>query len=68
MFNEHGFISLADAKMAIETYRLAYNTVQPHSSLAGVTPAHFARICVGAQRLTPARPEGRKPEELSLSV
>ena len=31
--NEHWFISLADAKAAIEAWRIDYNTVRPHSSL-----------------------------------
>jgi putative transposase len=67
--NEHWFISLADAKATIETWRVDYNTVRPHSSLAGATPAHFAMITEGARRLAPARPdEDAKPEDLSLSV
>ena len=67
--NEHWFISLADAKAVIEAWRVDYNTVRPHSSLAGRTPDQFAAISVGARRLTPARPdEGLKPEDLSLSV
>ena len=58
--NEHWFVSLADAKAAIEAWRIDYNTVRPHSSLAGRTPDQFARITEGARRLTPARPEGNK--------
>ena len=66
--NEHWFVSLADAKAVIEAWRIDYNTVRPHSSLAGRTPDQFAAISVGARRLTPARPESLKPEGLSLSV
>jgi putative transposase len=67
--NEHWFISLADAKATIETWRVDYNTVRPHSSLDGATPEQFAAITEGARRLTPARPdEDLKPEDLSLSV
>jgi len=54
--NEHWFVSLADAKAAIEDWRLDYNTVRPHSSLAGRTPTQFAAVTEGARRLTPARP------------
>jgi putative transposase len=67
--NEHWFVSLADAKAVMEAWRIDYNTVRPHSSLAGRTPDQFAAISVGARRLTPARPdEGLQPEDLSLSV
>jgi len=59
---------VADAKAAIEAWRIDYNTVRPHSSLAGRTPNQFAAISVGTRRLTPARPQGLKPEDLSLSV
>ena len=55
--NEHWFVSLADAKAAIEAWRVDYNTVRPHSSLDGATPDQFARITEGARRLTPARPD-----------
>jgi putative transposase len=70
--NEHWFVSLADAKAAIEAWRIDYNTVRPHSSLGDRTPEQFARISQGARRLTPARPdqedEDRKSEDLTLSV
>ena len=67
--NEHWFVSLADAQVTIEAWRIDYNTVRPHSSLDGATPEHFARITEGARRLTPARPDTTlKPEDLSLSV
>jgi putative transposase len=69
--NEHWFVSVAEAKAIIETWRIDYNTVRPHSSLADRTPDQFARISAGARRLTPARPdveeEDRKPEDLTLS-
>jgi putative transposase len=67
--NEHWFVSLADAQLIIEAWRVDYNTVRPHSSLDGVTPEEFARTSAGARRLSPARPDkDEKPEELSLSV
>ena len=31
--NEHRFVSMADAQIAIEAWRLYYNTVRPHSAL-----------------------------------
>ena len=49
--------------------RVDYNTVRPHSSLAGRTPTQFAAMTEGARRLTPARPaQDPKPEDLTLSV
>jgi transposase InsO family protein len=67
--NEHWFVSLADAKTTIEAGRVDYNSVRPHSSLAGGTRNQFAAITEGAHRLLPARSdECLKPEGLSLSV
>jgi putative transposase len=73
--NEHWFVSLADARALIEAWRVDYNTVRPHSALAGQTPQQFASFSVGARRLTPARADWKatkndalKPEDLSLSV
>ena len=67
--NEHWFVSLVDAKALIEAWRIDYNTVRPHSSLAGRTPTQFAAMTEGARRLLPARlQENPKPEDLSLSV
>ena len=39
--NEHLFASLAAARQIIEAWRADYNTVRPHSSLGGSTPAEF---------------------------
>ena len=67
--NEHWFLNLVDAKSAIEAWRIDYNTVRPHSSLAGHTPDQFARVSEGARRLLPPRlHEEPKPEDLTLSA
>jgi putative transposase len=67
--NEHWFVSMADAQITIEAWRVDYNTVRPHSALGGATPAHFAATSLGARRLSPPRPDGTKnPEALTLSV
>ena len=67
--NEHWFISVVDAKAVIEAWRIDYNTVRPHSSLAGRTPMQFAAMTEGARRLLPARlQEEPKSEDLSLFV
>ena len=73
--NEHWFASVAEAQALIEAWRIDYNTVRPHSALAGQTPQQFAGSTGGARRLTSARAdlndtknEEPKPEDLSLSV
>lgn len=67
--NEHWFVSLADAQVTIEAWRVDYNTVRPHSALADQTPEQFAAATEGARRLPPARlQEDPNTEALSLSV
>jgi putative transposase len=39
--NEHWFTSLHDARQTVETWRIDYNTVHPHSSLGKRTPEEF---------------------------
>jgi putative transposase len=39
--NEHWFVTIADARRTIETWRIHYNTVRPHSSLGNKTPEQF---------------------------
>jgi putative transposase len=67
--NEHWFLNLVDAKTTIEAWRVDYNTVRPHSSLAGRTPDQFAAISGGVRGPRRARTnEGFKPEGLARSV
>ena len=49
--NEQWFLTLADARQAIEAWRREYNEVRPHSALGHQTPREFAAI---AALLTPA--------------
>jgi len=46
--NENWFLGLADAREKIETWRLDYNQVRPHSSLGDRTPTEYAAT-VGAR-------------------
>jgi putative transposase len=46
--NENWFLGLADAREKIETWRLDYNLVRPHSSLGDRTPTEYAAT-VGAR-------------------
>ncbi len=40
--NSHWFLSLADARRAIEAWRVAYNTARPHRALGRRPPATYA--------------------------
>ena len=40
--NEHWFLTLDDARETIESWRIDYNQVRPHSSLSYLTPEEFA--------------------------
>lgn len=42
--NLHWFLSLADARRTIESWRQGYNAARPHSGLAGCTPSEFAAL------------------------
>ena len=41
--NEHWFLTLEEAKITIENWRIDYNEVRPHSSLDNLTPAEYAK-------------------------
>ena len=41
--NQHWFVNMADARLVIENWRIDYNQVRPHGSLAKKTPEEFAR-------------------------
>ena len=40
--NEHVFSTMFEARRIINAWRIDYNTVRPHTSLAGLTPMEFA--------------------------
>ena len=44
--NQNWFLSLADARDKIETWRQDYNRIRPHSSLDDMTPQESARRCI----------------------
>ncbi len=41
--NQHWFMSLADARDKVESWRVDYNEYRPHGSLGKLTPNEFAR-------------------------
>ena len=45
--NIHWFLSLDDARDKIETWRVDYNHVRPHSALGNLPPRQFAQQVVG---------------------
>lgn len=45
--NEHWFVSLAHAKVEIETWRREYNEERPKKSLGGLTPSAYAAQLAG---------------------
>jgi putative transposase len=45
--NIHWFLSLQDAREKIETWRVDYNQVRPHSALGNLPPRQFAQQVVG---------------------
>ncbi len=60
--NEHWFMSLAEAREAIEAWRRDYNEVRPHSSLGNRTPQEFT-ACGAALRSPTAPFELHRREE-----
>ncbi len=42
--NEDVFTSLSEARRIVESWRIDYNRVRPHSSLGGLRPSVFANL------------------------
>ena len=40
--NQHWFVSIDDARAAIESWRIEFNEARPHSALDGMTPREYA--------------------------
>ena len=62
--NAHWFLTLVDARRQIETWRLDYNHVRPHSSLGDVPPSEFgeAGLRLAKPASTPLPPPTQKAE------
>ena len=59
--NLHWFLTLAAARIEIEAWRREYNTERPHSSLARLAPATFARLHAQGQSTFTSRLSTRRP-------
>ena len=69
--NEEIFDSLADARRKLALWRYDYNTVRPHSSLGGMTPAEARRALEQSEgsapgALAPPETDHYQPQGLSL--
>ena len=40
------------ARVVTQDWRTIYNTIRPHGSLGGLTPAEFAQICKDKEKET----------------
>lgn len=54
--NENWFLDMEDARSAIETWRVDYNDVRPHSSLGDLPPAEFAMQAAASPATTNCPP------------
>jgi len=43
LLNVEEFVTLTEARIVVEAWRMEYNTWRPHSSLGGLTPVEFKR-------------------------
>jgi putative transposase len=57
--NEHVFLTLAEARITIESWRHDYNHSRPHGSLGALTPAEFAAL-KGQLKLPPPKGENNR--------
>ncbi len=66
--NEHGFMSLGEARETIEAWRRDYNEVRPHSSLGNRTPQEFTGAGTALPPEPPRREEQKQNAPLRLTL
>lgn len=59
--NEHWFLSIQEAQVLAEAFRIDFNTVRPHSALKNLTPEEFVKSLAGSPA-APVRPQDQEPE------
>jgi len=52
ILNVELFDSLLEARVVTKDWRIVYNTIRPHGSLGGLTPAGFAQTCKNREKET----------------
>ena len=65
--NLHWFLSLADARRRIESWRVDYNEVRPHSSLGDLPPSVYARTAGLSAPTALAAPQRQLGKEEGLA-
>ena len=58
--NEHWFVSVREAQVLGDAFRVDFNTVRPHSSLKNMTPEEFVRSAMVGSPAAPARPHDQE--------
>jgi FkbM family methyltransferase len=68
--NEHWFVTMAQARRIIETWRAEYNTERPHSSLGDLTPEEYADRGIAQPReaLSLTADSGSEPDQIGCQV
>ena len=57
------FLTMAEMKYVVDRWRMDYNHYRPHRSLAYMTPAAFAQVCIE----TDCCKDNAKPEKMELN-
>jgi len=60
--NEHWFLTMTRARRIIESWRIEYNTVRPHSSLGNIAPEQFAK------NASPSDPSHLGPQKVCVCL
>lgn len=66
--NANYFLSLADARVKIEAWRLGYNTERPHSSLGYVSPEQFLAAIENSQSSSAAACTAGPPNQTASAA
>lgn len=65
--NEHWFLTIHEAQVLAEAFRVDFNTVRPHSSLNNLTPEEFVKSLAGSPA-APVRPQDQERQLTTAGV